>query len=78
MQIRKGLHGEENERMKGYDRGCYCRECKHWSGFIGQGIGFCLMNINPDNSIRRVTTAIDFCSLGEKKDMGGEAWEEKM
>lgn len=54
--------------MKGYDRGCYCRECKHWSGFIGQGIGFCLMNINPDNSIRRVTTAIDFCSLGEKKD----------
>lgn len=53
--------------MKIYDMGCYCRECKHWSRFIGQGIGFCLMNINPDTRIRRVTTVYDFCSLGEKK-----------
>lgn len=54
--------------MEIYDRVCHCEACKYWSRFYGQGIGFCLKNINPDTEIRRVTTVYDFCSLGEWRD----------
>lgn len=57
--------------MEVFDRGCRCKECKHWSRFYGQGIGFCLKNINPDTEVRRVTTVDDFCSLGEDKTKAG-------